>query len=97
MDGRTLKAELDALRRELAELHKARAGQGEAAGGGAAAGMAEPEGEAGPGFLGAQLVELNTLVRQMLDEAEETITEHPVATVAAALALGIVIGRLTAR
>jgi ElaB/YqjD/DUF883 family membrane-anchored ribosome-binding protein len=33
----------------------------------------------------------------MLDEAEETVTEHPVATVAGALALGIVIGRITAR
>ena len=88
MDGRTLKAELDAIRRELAELHKARAGQGEAA---------EPSEASGSGELGAQLAELNTLVRQMLDEAEETITEHPVATVAAALALGIVIGRLTAR
>lgn len=96
MDGKTLKAELDALRSELAELYKARTGEGEAAGGATAA-TAEQPGAAGHGALGAQLAELNTLVRQMLDEAEETITEHPVATVAAALALGIVIGRLTAR
>ena len=47
--------------------------------------------------IGEQLAELNRLVQQMLDEAEETITDHPVATVAGALALGIVIGRLTAR
>lgn len=95
MDGKTLKAELDALRSELAEFRKARVGPGETAG--AAVAPEEPAGAAGPGALGAQLAELNTLVRQMLDEAEETITEHPVATVAAALALGIVIGRLTAR
>ena len=88
MDGKTLKAELDALRHELAALHKARGGQGKA--------EESPEAE-GSGAFGAQLAELNTLVRKMLDEAEETITEHPVATVAAALALGIVIGRLTAR
>ena len=36
-------------------------------------------------------------VQQMLEEAEEAMSEHPVATVAGALALGIVIGRLTAR
>ena len=39
---------------------------------------------------------LNRLVQDMLENAEETIAEHPVATVAGALALGIVIGRLTA-
>lgn len=44
-----------------------------------------------------QIAELNRLVHQMLEDAEETIAEHPVATVAGALALGIVIGRLTAR
>lgn len=44
-----------------------------------------------------QMAELNRLVQVMLDDAEETVIEHPVATVAGALALGIVIGRLTAR
>lgn len=44
-----------------------------------------------------QLAELTGMVQTMLDEAEETIAEHPVVTVAGALALGIVIGRLTAR
>ncbi len=44
-----------------------------------------------------QIAELNRLVHKMLEDAEETIAEHPVATVAGALALGIVIGRLTAR
>ena len=43
------------------------------------------------------LGELGDLVQAMLDEAEESFTEHPVASVSAALALGIVIGRLTAK
>ncbi len=50
-----------------------------------------------PTGLEHQIAELNRLVQMMLDEAEETVTEHPVATVAGALALGIVIGRITAR
>ncbi len=50
-----------------------------------------------PAGLEHQIAELNRLVQMMLDEAEETVTEHPVATVAGALALGIVIGRITAR
>lgn len=41
------------------------------------------------------LGELGDLVQTMLDEAEESVAEHPV--VSAALALGIVIGRLTAK
>ncbi len=44
-----------------------------------------------------QMAELNTLVQSMLDGAEDAVNEHPVAAVAGALALGIVIGRLTAR
>lgn len=44
-----------------------------------------------------QIHELNRLVKTMLDDAETTMTDHPVATVAGALALGIVIGRLTVR
>lgn len=44
-----------------------------------------------------QIGELNKMVKKMLDDAETTVGEHPAATVAGALALGIVIGRLTAR
>ena len=44
-----------------------------------------------------QIKELNKLVKTMLDEAETTVSDHPVATVAGAMALGIAIGRLTAR
>jgi ElaB/YqjD/DUF883 family membrane-anchored ribosome-binding protein len=44
-----------------------------------------------------QIADLNRLVQTILDEAEETVSEHPVATVAGALAIGIVIGRLTVK
>jgi len=44
-----------------------------------------------------QVKELNKLAKTMLDEAETTVSDHPVATVAGAMALGIAIGRLTAR
>ncbi len=88
MSGKTLRAELDELRAELARMrHAPGTGKDEAHG------AADTEGTG----LSEQLAELNKLVQQMLDEAEETITDHPVATVAGALALGIVIGRLTAR
>ena len=79
--GRTLRTEIDEIRAELARLREARAA---------------PEGEAAAGGMSEQIAELNRLVQDMLENAEETIAEHPVATVAGALALGIVIGRLTA-
>ncbi|MCA3141354.1 MAG: hypothetical protein ACK5YW_17020 [Betaproteobacteria bacterium] len=80
-----LKAELDAIRAELSLLRQQ-------------AGPAEGEaGSAGAGPWSTQLAELNRLVQDMLADAEETVAEHPVATIAGALALGILIGRLTAR
>lgn len=91
MSSRTLRAELDEMRAELARLGNAQAEPEPARDAGAAS--AEPP----AGGMSEQIAELSKLVHQMLDEAEETITEHPVATVAGALALGIVIGRLTAR
>lgn len=54
-------------------------------------------GASAPEASDSHLRDLQQLAQSMLDEAEETISEHPVATVAGALALGIVIGRLTAR
>jgi ElaB/YqjD/DUF883 family membrane-anchored ribosome-binding protein len=47
--------------------------------------------------LGAHLKELQQMVQDTLDSAEETVAEHPRAAIAGALALGIVIGRLTVR
>ena len=79
--GRTLRTELDEIRAEIARMREARATHESDA---ATSGMAE------------HIAELNRLVQDMLENAEETIAEHPVATVAGALALGIVIGRLTA-
>ena len=77
--GTALRAELDALKAEMAHLKDAAAERMEASG------------------VNDQIGELNRLVRQTLEEAEDTIAEHPVAAVAGALALGILIGRLTAR
>ena len=85
MSSGTLKAELDALRAEITQLRKDAQAHVSATADSVAEG------------LGPQIAELNKLVQQMLEDAEETITEHPVATIAGALALGIVIGRLTAR
>lgn len=80
---KTLRDELEDLRGEFEGL-KGRAAASQPA--------MEPDSQ-----LSGHLAELNRLVQTMLDEAEDTIAEHPVATVAGALALGIVIGRLTAR
>ena len=84
----SLRQELEELRSELESLRKS----------------GEPKTSSGAGEEGStmhaisgQIGELQKMVQQMLDEAEETMSEHPVATVAGALALGIVIGRLTAR
>lgn len=44
-----------------------------------------------------QLAHLMQLAGDMLDEAEDSIVNHPKAAIAGALALGLVIGRLTAR
>jgi len=78
-----LRAEIDALKAEIEAMR-------------GSARKAEASGPPSAG-LEHQLGELNRLVTAMLDEAETTVAEHPVATVAGALALGIVIGRLTAR
>lgn len=79
--GKTLRAEMDEIRAELSRLRETRSAD---------------DGQQAPGGLDHQLAELNQLVKDMLENAEDTIAEHPVATVAGALALGIVIGRLTA-
>jgi ElaB/YqjD/DUF883 family membrane-anchored ribosome-binding protein len=48
------------------------------------------------GFEG-QIADLNRMVHTLFEETEESVSQHPVATIAGALALGIVIGRLTAK
>ena len=86
----SLRDELEELKAELAALRAAKAPAGEAEAGAAA--EAEPK-----SVLEQQLGELNRLVQDMLDDAEAAVAAHPAATVAGALALGIVIGRLTHR
>ncbi|WP_421694335.1 hypothetical protein [Aestuariivirga sp.] len=84
MAGKTLRAELDEIKAELSRLRQAHA-----------APIGEPAAAAASSGIGEQIADLNRLVQQMLEDAEDTIADHPVATVAGALALGIVIGRLT--
>ena len=87
-----IREELEELRAEILALRsKAEKAEKPAAQGETAA-PANPE-----TTLEHQIGELNRLVKAMLDDAETTVIEHPVATVAGALALGIVIGRLTTR
>jgi ElaB/YqjD/DUF883 family membrane-anchored ribosome-binding protein len=88
----SLREEIDELRRELESVRSSLKPEPKASDAGEKA-------DAPPtaGTLEQQIAELNRLVETMLQEAEDTVAEHPVATVAGALALGIVIGRLTAR
>ncbi len=80
----SLRSEIDELKREIETLKAAAPGE-----------------SAEPATVGSelenQIEELKSLVDSMLEDAEQTVARHPVATVAGAIALGIVIGRLTAR
>ncbi len=82
MHSGTLRAELDELRADLERLRASQQGSSEA-------------GQPSASTVEDQIAELNRLVHQMLEDAEEAVAEHPVAAVAGALALGIIIGRLT--
>jgi ElaB/YqjD/DUF883 family membrane-anchored ribosome-binding protein len=90
--AQSLRRELDELRREF-ESWRSREGAPPAGK------SAEPSAETGkePAGVEGQIAELNRMVHALFDEAEESVSQHPVATVAGALALGIVIGRLTAK
>ncbi|MBI2720174.1 MAG: hypothetical protein HY245_12400 [Rhizobiales bacterium] len=88
MPRTSLHAEIDKLRQEIEALHRKASPEV------TAAAAPPPPGEAG---LEGQVAELGRLVQSMLESAEETVADHPVATVAGALALGMVIGRLSAR
>ena len=87
-----LRRELDELRREFESWRDRDAGQPAAKAREAIAATAKE-----PGGFEGQIIELNRMVHALFDEAEESVAQHPVATVAGALALGIVIGRLTAK
>ena len=85
----SIRAELDSLRAELEALREAK--QPPPSPTEEAAATDEPQ------SLEQQIRHLTKLAEEMLDEAEDTVVNHPVASMAGALALGIVIGRLTAR
>ena len=68
-----LRAELDALRAEIDSLRKRK----------------EPEPPPTEEPAGDHIAELNRLVKAMLDEAETAVGDHPVATVAGAMALAL--------
>jgi ElaB/YqjD/DUF883 family membrane-anchored ribosome-binding protein len=80
----SLRAELNALREELARLTAEKARK-----------AAEAPAEEGP--LHKEFKDIQALAQSLLDDAEETVADHPVAAVAGALALGLVIGRLSCR
>lgn len=88
--AQSLRKELDELRREFESWRDREKGQHS---GKAQAAVAAREAEGVEG----QIAELNRMVHALFEEAEESVSQHPVATVAGALALGIVIGRLTAK
>jgi ElaB/YqjD/DUF883 family membrane-anchored ribosome-binding protein len=88
----SLREEIDELRRELESVRSDLKTEPKAS-----EGKEKADTPPAIGTLEHQIAELNRLVETMLQEAEDTVAEHPVATVAGALALGIVIGRLTAR
>jgi ElaB/YqjD/DUF883 family membrane-anchored ribosome-binding protein len=87
----SLREEIAALRAEVEQLHRSSGSPN------AAPDAVTPPSDGQPDNLHKLLGELGDLVQTMLDEAEESVAEHPVASVSAALALGIVIGRLTAK
>lgn len=90
--GRRIEAEITALRSALAGNERpAEAGIGPAgeASGGSTDGAAAA--------IQAVVDDLSTLAEEASDEVGETVRRHPVAAVAAAFALGLVIGRLSGR
>ena len=87
----SLREEIASLRAEVEQLRESGGPKPEYHG------TAKPDGDEPANEVHKLLGELGGLVQTMLDEAEESFAEHPVASVSAALALGIVIGRLTAK
>lgn len=85
---RSIRSELDQLKAEVEALRAARKTE---------ATSPPPDAATAPQGIEEQIRQLQALAEDMLSEAEETVAAHPVTSIAAALALGIVIGRLTAR
>ena len=93
----SIRSELDALRAEVEALRRGQKRAARPAPEPKAEEEAEAEGAGGEKSLEDQIRHLVRQAEEMLTDAEDTIATHPVASIAAALALGIVIGRLTAR
>jgi ElaB/YqjD/DUF883 family membrane-anchored ribosome-binding protein len=83
----SVREELERLRRDIETMRGNEPADGQ---------PADAAGDDGV-WLGAHLKELQQMVQDSLDNAEEAVAEHPRAAIAGALALGIVIGRLTVR
>jgi ElaB/YqjD/DUF883 family membrane-anchored ribosome-binding protein len=88
----SIRNELDKLRAELEALKAAKRPPEPPP---AAAAPADEGSE--PTSLDDQIRHLAGLAEDLLHEAEETVATHPAASLAAALVIGIAIGRLTAR
>jgi ElaB/YqjD/DUF883 family membrane-anchored ribosome-binding protein len=83
----SLRKELEKLRRDIETMR----------GIGSADAPAPADGAEDAGGIISHIKELQQMVQETLDDADETVAEHPRAAIAGALALGIVIGRLTVR
>lgn len=81
--------EIEALQAEFEENRRKREDRG-------AAGEADMAFAETRRLLDGQVREIEKLVRALLEDTETAVGEHPLASVAGALALGILIGRLTA-
>jgi ElaB/YqjD/DUF883 family membrane-anchored ribosome-binding protein len=98
-------AELDTIRKELEKLLKeVKSLQAETAKAGpsgtqpaAAAPEAKPDVDAATETAAASLRELEQVLTEKMGEAEDALQEHPIAAMAAAFLLGLVIGRFSLR
>jgi hypothetical protein len=97
-DSDLLARELAALQAQMAEPKRRSKSRPHAAAP-AAAGKDAPDGDGGtaaPWPGSEEIGEIVDLVRSFTENAEEQISGHPAAAILAALAVGILIGRLTA-
>jgi ElaB/YqjD/DUF883 family membrane-anchored ribosome-binding protein len=85
MSDADLRAEIDALRREIASLRSPRKTK------------IDPEEDAAESAVDNLMDQMRTLAQEISDFAEETekgVVNHPLTSVLGALVLGILIGRL---